>query len=197
MLYKVYKAQRNCSVKGDWVKLLDEDRKEFGLESITDEDLQFKYTKSRFKSYVKRKAVEISIANLHKLKEQHSKLDDLNFEKLECAQYLIDPRISKREAKLLFRLRTKMFNVKSNYQGKYLYNMTCNLCRSATCDQPHLMQCSVLRQEVLELRDNVKIKYDHLFGSIENIIPAIKLFSAINKRRDLICCCCCDNIVTP
>ena len=44
--------------------------------------------------------------------------------------------------------------------------------------------CSVLKQEVPELRGNTEVKYSDLFGSIEKMVPAIKLFSAINKKRE-------------
>ena len=57
----------------------------------------------------------------------------------------------------------------------------------------HLMECSVLRQEVPELRANITVKYRHLFSSMENIIPAVKLFSAITKRREELL----DEIINP
>ena len=134
--------------------------------------------------FIKIKVKKIATEQLQNLKESHSKLDDINFDKLECAQYLVDSRLNKREARLLFNLRTRMYKVKANYRGNHLYNMVCDLCRSATCDQRHLMECSVLHQEVPELRNNINVKYQHLFGSLDNMVPAIKLFSAITKRRE-------------
>ena len=127
------------------------------------------------------------------MKEGHSKLDNLKFDKFECAPYLLDSSLNTREARLLFNLRTRMYKVKANYPGKYLYNMICDLCKSSTCDQMHLLECSVLRQEVPELRANITVKYQHLFGSMENIIPAVKLFSAITKRREELL----DEIINP
>ena len=141
MLYKVYIAQKNKPVKGDWIKLLDEDKKEFNLISKSDIELKQTYkTKNIFKKYIKKKAVEITEKYLNSKKEKHSKLDNLKFNKLKCASYLNDPRISQREAKLLFNLRTRMYHVKANYKNKYLNNLTCDLCKSATSDQPHLME---------------------------------------------------------
>ena len=184
MLYKIYKGQCNNAVKGDWCLLLEEDKKEFGLESVKDEELTTKFkNKLRFKTFIKKKAVKLASEYLGKLKEKHSKLDDLSFTKLEPATYLFDSRINKKQTQLLFKLRTRMYNVKANFPGNHLFNMICDLCKASTCDQRHLMSCSVLKQEVAELK-NTQIKYSHLFSSIEKIVPAINLFSAIDKKRE-------------
>ena len=77
-----------------------------------------------------------------------------------------------------------MYNVKANYPGSHIYNMICELCKSATCDQRHLMVCSVLKKEVPELNNNTTVKYSHLFESSDKIVPAIKLFNTIDKKRE-------------
>ena len=46
---------------------------------------------------------------------------------INCAPYLNDPRISQREAKLLFRLRTIMYHMKANYKGMHLNNVICSI----------------------------------------------------------------------
>ena len=102
------------------------------------------------------------------MKNKHSKLDDLDFTDLKCAPYLENQSINQREAKLLFKLRTRMYQVKSNYKGLYINNLTCDLCKSATCDQRHLLSCT----------------FTFLFGTIDQMVPAIKLFSKITEQRD-------------
>ena len=77
-----------------------------------------------------------------------------------------------------------MYHVKSNYKNKYVNNLTCELCKSATCDQPHLMECSKLKKELPELQQNKSVKYVHLFSNDDKIIPAIKLFSSITRKRE-------------
>ena len=59
----------------------------------------------------------------------------------------------------------------------------CRLCKSTICDQRHLLSCKVLKSEVPELKKS-NVKYHHIYGNIENIIPAIKLFSKISERRE-------------
>ena len=112
MLYKVYKAQESEPVKGDWNKILQDDKKYFEFEFTDDELLQKYPKKDKFKNAITKKAILLTERYIISKKEGHTKLDDLKFEKLKCASYLEDPRISRREAKLLFQLRTRMYNVK-------------------------------------------------------------------------------------
>ena len=152
---------------------------------MTDENLKQNFpSKTKFKNFIKKKALEIAQKYLQRKKEKHSKLDNLEFKKLKCAPYLKDPRISQKEAKLLFRLRTRMYHVKSNYKNKYINNLICDLCKSATCDQQHLMECSILKKEISQLKENTVIKYSDIFTNNDKIIPAIKLFSIICRRRE-------------
>ena len=55
MLLKVYEAQQSNPVKGDWYKLLKEDKIYFDFD-ITDDNLMEKYPKKNsFKNAIKRK----------------------------------------------------------------------------------------------------------------------------------------------
>ena len=183
MLHKFYKAQQNNAVKGDWVNSLLKDKQEFNID-VDDETLKIKFkTKQSFKTFLKRKSMEIAVKYLSKLKNKHSKLDDIHFSELKCAKYLEDSRISQKEAKLLFKLRTRMYNVKSNFKEQFNFNLACELCSSAICDQRHLLQCKVLQNLVPELK-STSVRYNHLFGSMEKILPAIKLFTKITENRD-------------
>ena len=94
---------------------------------------------------MKRKVTLAAQQYLHNKKQKHSKLDDIKFKELKCAEYLLDSRISKNEAKLLFKLRTRMYNVKNNFKNMNNLNLTCDLCKAQICDQPHLLQCMVLQ----------------------------------------------------
>ena len=66
----------------------------------------------------------------------------------------------------------------------YNYNLLCKLCKSQISDQQHLLKCSILVEKVPELKANCTVKYDDIFGDIEKIIPAIKLFSKVVKMRE-------------
>ena len=158
-------------------------KKEFDID-IDDETLKLKYkTKLSFKKFLKSKSKQLAIVYLNELKSKHSKLDKIHFTDLKCSQYLVDQRISHKEAKLLFNLRTRMYRVKCNFKNEFNFNILCDLCKSAICDQRHLLSCSVLKSNMPEL-DSTTVRYHHLFGDIEKMIPAIKLFSQITERRE-------------
>ena len=75
-------------MRGDWVELLEKDKSEFDLE-IDDEEFNEKYkTKKSIKNWQNKKAQVVTkhLLNLKKLK--HSKLDNLEFKDLKCADYL-------------------------------------------------------------------------------------------------------------
>ena len=131
-----------------------------------------------------KKAKIVAQKFLYKKKLEHSKLDFLEFKELKCAEYLLDQSISKNEVKLLFKLRTRMYSVKNNFKIQYNNNLTCDLCKSQKCDQPHLLQCSVLKKSTPELNFNTTVKYNDIFGDIDKIVPAIKLLSKIVKKRE-------------
>ena len=76
-----------------------------------------------------------------------------------------------------------MYSVKNNFKIQSKNMLTCDLCKSQKCDQPHLLQCSVLKKSTPELNFNTTIKYNDIFGDIDKIVPAIKLFSKIVKKK--------------
>ena len=46
------------------------------------------------------------------------------------------------------------------------------------------MEFSKLKQEVTELQQNTEVKYMHIFSNNDKIVPAIKLFSIIARKRE-------------
>ena len=76
-----------------------------------------------------------------------------------------------------------MYPVKSNFKDQHNYNLSCDLCSNAICDQRHLLSCKVLQNLIPEIK-NTSVRYNHLFGSMEQIIPAIKLFTKITENRE-------------
>ena len=109
---------------------------------------------------------------------------ELKFDKIDCKAYLKDWRLSKAKAKLLFKLRTRIYPVKSNFKnnvnqrgiGPY-----CELCKEEIDDQKHLLKCHVLKMAVPELT-NTKVKY--IFGKIDKMITAVKLLKKIGIERE-------------
>ena len=123
-------------------------------------------------------------SHLQKLKMKHSKLDSINFKELKCSEYLLDPQLNKKEVRLLFKLRTRMYNVKANFSSMYNFNLLCDLCKSQICNQEHLLQCKVLTLSVPELSSNTEVKYHDIFKTTSKMVPAIKLLSKVTDVRE-------------
>ena len=79
----------------------------------------------KLKIAVKRKAFE----ELLKKKESHSKMINLEYKSLNMQNYLksSNENLTQKDAQDIFQLRTRMFDVKSNYKNKYEVLM-CEAC---------------------------------------------------------------------
>ena len=122
---------------------------------------------------------------LSKLKEKHSKLKNIKFDKISFQKYLTDPRLSPSEVKLLFQLRTRMFPVKENFKNKvkqHGQNIYCEICKVKRDNQKHLLQCTILKNLVPELKTTT-VKYDDIFGDIMKMVKAAKLLKKVCDAR--------------
>ena len=136
---------------------------------------------------MKRSAVKVSIEYLNKLKSKHSKLDNIHIDDLKPREYLIDSRLNLNQVKLLFKLRTRMFNCKQNFENQYANeNLFCKLCKVCIDSQSHLLDCFVLKNCNQELRKNKFVKYDHIFEDVDHQVKAIALLSKVIETRELL-----------
>ena len=76
---------------------------------------------------MKKKINEAAFHYLSKIKDTHSKVKDIFYGKLEIQVFLLETKFSTKEKQLLFRLRTRMTDVKNNFKSQY-QDLTCNLC---------------------------------------------------------------------
>ena len=91
---------------------------------------------------------------LIKLKEGHKKGSKIKYKKLEIQKYLLSDKISVKEAKLLFKIRTEMLDVRQNFKNKYIdksknddYNeklLSCPLCELHIDNAKNILKCSAL-----------------------------------------------------
>ena len=118
------------------------------------------------------------------IKETHKKMKYLEYDNIKMQRYLkSDSKMSNNEKYLLFKLRTRMIEVKTNFKNKY-YDVHCSLgCRNEET-QSHLMNCQIIYDNCKALRDNFEIEYEDLFGTIGQQRRAIKLFMEIWKTRE-------------
>ena len=182
LISKFYKTQTNSAAKGDWVVLLEKDKKDFDINLVDDEVKQI--SKKKFKRYVKEKTKQVAMKYLNQLKERHSKSKNLEFYDFNCKEYLKDRRISQEEAKLMFKLRTRMVSVRCNFKNKYGNNLNCDLCKTNLDNQEHLLVCPVIKNSIPEFKKYKNVKYSDIFGTDDEVVSAAKIFYKITQERE-------------
>ena len=163
--------------KGDWVNQVNGDLKDFGI-NLSMQQIKLK-SKSSFKGLVKKKAKEFAFEYLSKLKDQHSKMNNLFYTKLGVQEYLKSKEISVKAAKNLFKWRTRSACFKSNYKNNYS-NLLCPFGHNVEDPQEHSLSC-------FEERNGFKIifQYTDLFKSNISSDVAQTLLKISKSREDV------------
>ena len=184
LVKKCYNGQRLKPVKKDWVHTINKDKKDFNI-SLQDEDLKT-IKKERFRKYLKKEAINLTLKYLNSLKIKHSKSTNLKSDELKAQEYLFDNRLNPREMKLLFQLRTRMYECKGNFEKQYEGFTFCKLCMISRDTQKHLFECYVLRNSVMDLRLNKKVKYEDIFENTDKQVEATRLLDHIIRKREIL-----------
>ena len=139
---------------------------------------------SRSKKLVKECIKRKSFNDLLRKKESHSKMTNLVYDDLKLQNYLkSDANITNEEKYLLFKLRTRMTEMKSNFKNRYI-DYLCLLCGNELDQQIHLMNCDILIENCSPLSNNTEIEYEDIFGTKDKQKMAIKLIMKIWKTRE-------------
>ena len=162
MLKLFFEAQVKFPAKGDWIHTV--------LKDIEDLEINMDLTeiqhtsKEKMKNIVKKAYKEKSFYDLINVKKSHSKIRVLNYTSLEIQEYL-KINMKNSTAKLIFKLRTKMLDVKDNFRGTD-NNPQCNLCEIGHLDsQENLLICPKLSENLENLGSDSDCKYSDLFSS--------------------------------
>ena len=124
-----------------------------------------------------------------KAKEGHKKGKQVKYRKLEIQRYLISDKITVKEAKLLFKIRTEMIDVRENYKNKYVKKqndaksnekaLLCQLCKNHADSAENVFKCSALND-----RDEDKNIFKNLFSdNMDGVSSTIKEFSSLWRKR--------------
>ena len=156
MLFKVFQAQWNHPVKDDWTITVQQDLKDFKI-NLSLEEIKGK-TEWSFKRLVKKKSNEYALDYLLKMKQKHSKMDNLQYEELKIQNYLKDENITVKEAQNLFKYRTKVARFKENFKNMY-EEKGCPFCLIQPDTQSHCVQCPIIKESI-----NIKGDYSDIFS---------------------------------
>ena len=174
LVYRFFETQLNNRTKNDWVTRVLRDLKELQLNVNFDEIKGMK--KASFDNLVKQSIVDKSLKELNKTKESHSKVMDLNHEYLKMKRYFLqsDLKASKEEIQLVFKLRSRVTDLKTNLKGMY-ESFECTACGNEEESQKHVLECEELlkwNKEIVE-----KPVYEKIFeGNVGQQIYIAKIF---------------------
>ena len=108
-----------------------------------------------------------------------SKIKNLTTYKLQ--DYFKTPKFMNKDKKLLFSLRTRTTDVKSNYKNKYLFNMQCRLCDDSTeIESEELyLKCTKILQNLEDNFDILNVRYVHIYSN--NINEQLAITKVLTK----------------
>ena len=117
-------------------------------------------------------------------KESHSKVKHLKHFKLEMQNYLKPNKlkINQEDAQAIFKLRSRMTEVKENFKGKY-FTHECELCNEEEETQEHIFTC----KEILKnKKDDAKLpEYKKILeGNAKSQLEIANIFKENMKIRN-------------
>ena len=145
--------------------------------------------KEKFSKIIQKKVREAAFEYLLDRKSTHSKMEGIQYSQdLKIQGYLQDSRLNPSLAKLLFKFRCRMIQVKINFKKTY-GEFNCPICikngEFFEDSQEHLMSCKVILSDSNVLSNNITVKYQHIFSNnVEQMIDAIKLLKIALQIRN-------------
>ena len=101
-------------------------------------------------------------------------------------KYLDDKRFTPDLANLLFKFRTRMFNVRNNFRNQYRTNLICPLCREREDSQEHLLECRVIVRKLNGkqycYKDIFSENLESLFGIAKGLKKVVKIREEMESK---------------
>ena len=93
--------------------------------------------------------------------------------------YIADRRFTKDDVQLLFKLRTKMLDCKSNFKTQFQNNLSCRICELTDSieDEDHLLICIINNNEAHS------VTFNDVYGSIDKQFEVVKIFKNVMRKR--------------
>ena len=175
LLQKCLKSQQKNRTKKDWITQIEDDKKFLDFDNWSDEGMK-SFNKESFMKIIKNKNKEKSFEALLKVKEIHSKVQNIKYEEMKMQRYLQPNKIikNKEDAQFIFKLRCQMTNLKANMKGKY-ETYVCRACKSEDENQKHVYQC-----KEIDVSLNEQEEYETL---LEGTLKQKLKISEIMKKR--------------
>ena len=173
LVNRFFKSQSKNKTRRDWVSTVEKDLNLLGLSAFTMDKIK-NMKKSSFMNMVKRRIEKYSFEKLQQKKMTHSKVDKLEHSEIKIQKYLQpnQSEISRTEAQLIFKLRCRVTNLKTNLKGNY-ETLECEACGGDDETQEHILACKVINEN----RTIEQVNYDKLLkGTVKEKLKVAKLF---------------------
>jgi hypothetical protein len=166
LLYKVFKAQMENPSKDDWTTQVEKDLDEIDL-NISMESMKM-MTKEEFSKKVRSAVNKAALKFLTIEKRKRSKVKEVNHDNLTMQNYLSPNGLELKQAKLLFQLRSRMLDVRTNFGNKY-DDVLCPLCKEKPDTQQHVLEFSVLIQNTNLITVSTVVYSDIFESDIQDV----------------------------
>ena len=176
LIRKVYDLQKCKPNKGDWAKIMEEEKETYDIQ-LSDLEIS-KMSRGKFETILKKKIKVYVAQHLKSIGLNHSKSIEIASQKFEKKGYFSDRRLSKDDIQLLFKLRTKMLDCKTNFEGQFddMSCRTCNIQQSVE-NEDHILYCTALNS------DAHGVKFGDVYGNPDKQYKALQVFKKILRRR--------------
>ena len=177
---KIYKAQKEDPIDGDFYKLVTDDMKMIEF-NINEEDI-CKFGKKDLMKIVKMKCKEAAFKHLTTEKASKHKMDHIEYTHLGTQPYMISPQFMRDDSSLLLSLRTRTVRgIRSDFGNMY-QDKSCPLC-TYTCDSlSHVLVCTALQKSQSETTE--KYQYIDVFSNDLQVLRSITThYTRLLQRR--------------
>ena len=176
---KVVNRQKETKLEGDFYMQVSRDMTDLNVS----EEFVMKSSKETLQLKLKIETAESAFKYLIELGRNHSKVRETAYTDLKGMSYFSDNRFSPDLANLLFKFRTRMFNVRNNFRNNYKQQSTlCPVCEDGEDSQAHLFDCKPI-QEIVQTHN---CEYEDIFSKDVDILlkVATTLKQIVNIRED-------------
>ena len=142
---KIMMVQKEEQLPGDFYTQLYNDLLTLGITEgeVSSSD------KYNLETKTKNRTKEHAYNYLIGLAKGHSKINEKMYEDMNGMPHLNDPRFTPDLINLLFKFRTRMFNVRNNFRNKYKEtNILCPLCKGEEDSQKHIFHCPSIQEHL-------------------------------------------------
>ena len=134
------------------------------------------YTNLEYKKYIKEKVRHKVFDNLRETQSTHIQFSEICYQTFRMKEYMNSHLLTNQELSLLFSLWSRTVrSVKSNFGIKLNCSIGCLMIEI----QEHWLLCTQINAN-----RNTHIDYRYIYGSLEQQIKIVQLFSLLEEERE-------------